>query len=576
MNELHYQLDLLKAMNQKLKTNEQMYQSIIDSADGTFVYYSYENNEIHTVGKWDQFFDFRLYDYRDLEKIIFEMEQESADSLRDLLFADAPMADDNYCDCYYTEKKIWFRFRVSFSYDESHRPVGKAISIIDVTRYKLQSEELTYFAYYDEITGLYNRNYFVSKLSDYIRNPEHQNNVISVIMIDIDDFHRINDGLGIMYGDEVIHLLGQFIKELCNDKIIACHLNSDIFCVAVFEPDRTYNSQFIYHSIRERNNEVYHLSGGQDVYLTVSMGVAEYPEASTDALGLMNCAEIAVLKCKMKSKNSILYLDAPILNDFLTNIEIENKLRNAVFKNSFELYFQPQYFADTKRLRGMEALIRWRDQENRMISPGMFIPIAEKNGAILPIGKWVVEESIRQYSEWRDKYNMDFVMSINISAKQYMQEDFVENLLNVLDKYSVNATNIELEITESVLIEDFELVTEKLHQLKERGIRISLDDFGTGFSSLSYLKQLPINTLKIDKSFIDTVLTDSATRIITESIIEMVKSLGFESVAEGVEEESQYRYLHAIGCDIIQGFLLGKPLAVPDVETLLQNLKQSA
>ena len=206
----------------------------------------------------------------------------------------------------------------------------------------------------------------------------------------------------------------------------------------------------------------------------------------------------------------------------------------------------------------------------------MFIPIAEKNGAILPIGKWVVEESIRQYSEWRDKYNMDFVMSINISAKQYMQEDFVENLLNVLDKYSVNATNIELEITESVLIEDFELVTEKLHQLKERGIRISLDDFGTGFSSLSYLKQLPINTLKIDKSFIDTVLTDSATRIITESIIEMVKSLGFESVAEGVEEESQYRYLHAIGCDIIQGFLLGKPLAVPDVETLLQNLKQSA
>ena len=207
MNELHYQLDLLKAMNQKLKTNEQMYQSIIDSADGTFVYYSYENNEIHTVGKWDQFFDFRLYDYRDLEKIIFEMEQESADSLRDLLFADAPMADDNYCDCYYTGKKIWFRFRVSFSYDESHRPVGKAISIIDVTRYKLQSEELTYFAYYDEITGLYNRNYFVSKLSDYIRNPEHQNNVISVIMIDIDDFHRINDGLGIMYGDEVIHLL---------------------------------------------------------------------------------------------------------------------------------------------------------------------------------------------------------------------------------------------------------------------------------------------------------------------------------------------------------------------------------
>lgn len=576
MNELHYQLDLLKAMNQKLKTNEQMYQSIIDIADGTFVYYSYENNDIHTVGKWDSYFDFRLYDYKDIERIILEMEPQGAEELRTFLFSDYPSSDDYFIDSYYVKKKIWFRFRISFSYDENHRIIGKAISIIDVTRYKLQSDELTYFAYYDEITGLYNRNHFISKISEYMRNPEHQNNVISMIMIDIDDFHKINDGLGMVYGDEVVHQVGQFIKGLCNDKIIACHLNSDIFCVAIFEPDRTYNSQYIYYAIKDRNNEVYHLSGGQDVYLTVSMGVAEYPEVSTDAVSLMNYAEIAVLKCKMKSKNAILYLDAPILNDFLTNIEIENKLSTAIFKKSFELYFQPQFFADSKALRGMEALIRWKDQENRMISPGVFIPIAEKNGAILSIGKWVVEESIRQYAEWRNKYQLDFVMSINISAKQYMQEDFVENLLDVLERYSVDASNIELEITESVLIEDFNLVTEKLHQLKERGIRISLDDFGTGFSSLSYLKQLPINTLKIDKSFIDTVLTDTATRIITESIIEMVKSLGFESVAEGVEDESQYCYLHAIGCDIIQGFLLGKPLAAPDAEKLLQNLKQSA
>lgn len=576
MNELHYQLDLLKAMNQKLKTNEQMYQSIIDIADGTFVYYSYENNDIHTVGKWDRYFDFRLYDYKDIEKIILEMEPQGAEELRTFLFSDYPSSDDYFIDSYYVKKKIWFRFRISFSYDENHRIIGKAISIIDVTRYKLQSDELTYFAYYDEITGLYNRNHFISKISEYMRNPEHKNNVISMIMIDIDDFHKINDGLGMVYGDEVVHQVGQFIKGLCNDKIIACHLNSDIFCVAIFEPDRTYNSQYIYHAIKDRNNEVYHLSGGQDVYLTVSMGVAEYPEVSTDAVSLMNYAEIAVLKCKMKSKNSILYLDAPILNDFLKNIEIENKLSTAIFKKSFELYFQPQFFADSKALRGMEALIRWKDQENRMISPGVFIPIAEKNGAILSIGKWVVEESIRQYAEWRNKYQLDFVMSINISAKQYMQEDFVENLLDVLERYAVDATNIELEITESVLIEDFNLVTEKLHQLKERGIRISLDDFGTGFSSLSYLKQLPINTLKIDKSFIDTVLTDTATRIITESIIEMVKSLGFETVAEGVEDESQYCYLHAIGCDIIQGFLLGKPLSAPDAEKLLQNLKQSA
>lgn len=207
-----------------------------------------------------------------------------------------------------------------------------------------------------------------------------------------------------------------------------------------------------------------------------------------------------------------------------------------------------------------------------MISPGVFIPIAEKNGSIIPIGNWVVEESIRQYASWRNRYGIHMVLAINISAKQYQKEDFVDSLLSVLQKYNVEPSEVELEVTESILIDDFEAVSAKLKILNEHGIRISLDDFGTGFSSLSYIKKLPINTLKIDKSFIDTVLTDSTTRIITESIVEMVKALGFESVAEGVEEEQQYNYLHAIGCDVIQGYLLGKPQSAEEIEKLLQGL----
>ena len=207
-----------------------------------------------------------------------------------------------------------------------------------------------------------------------------------------------------------------------------------------------------------------------------------------------------------------------------------------------------------------------------MISPAKFIPIAEKNGTIIPIGNWVLEQSIRTFSEWRNRYGVPFVLSVNISALQYQKEDFVDSLMNIIRKYDVAPEEIELEITESILIDDFRAVTEKMQLLKEYGIRISLDDFGTGFSSLSYLKKLPINTLKIDKSFTDTLLTDSATRIITESIVSMVKSLGFESIAEGVEEEQQYKYLRAIGCDIIQGYLFGKPLSQEEIEQLLQKI----
>lgn len=225
-----------------------------------------------------------------------------------------------------------------------------------------------------------------------------------------------------------------------------------------------------------------------------------------------------------------------------------------------------------KKLRGMEALIRMPDMDKTLISPGEFIPIAEKNGTIIPIGAWVIEESISQFAKWKAEIGMSLILSLNISARQFEKENFVDFLLEVLDKYKISYQEVELEVTESILIEDFSTVCEKLRILREKGVRISLDDFGTGFSSLSYLKKLPIDTLKIDKSFIDTVLTDSTSRVIMESIIELVKALGFESIAEGVEDERQFQYLHSIGCDVIQGYLLGKPLPTEEMEDLIRKI----
>ncbi len=573
MSELQYQLDLLKAMNQKLSVRERMYRLVCDNTANAFLYYSFEKDEVITLGKWQEFFDFDVKNGKDLPKLFDSVDESYVIPLRDALFVEKTMQESSAVECRTKDKKTWLRFQVHIVYDENKRPTDKIVSIDNITRLKAQNEELAYMAYYDGITGLYNRNNFVRLLGELVRRAGENEDVVSVMVIDIDDFKKVSDGMGLVVGDELIQQFGCFLKEFSDENVIVCRLESDVFCIAVYAPVGERSVECIQKKIQERISEPFRLSGGQSIQITVSIGIAQYPEASNSALELINCAEIVMFRCKMMGKNTVQYFDTPILKEFLHNIEIENKLKEAVFRNNFLLHFQPQYYTDSKRLRGMEALIRWRDNEEGMISPATFIPIAEKNGAIIPIGNWVVERSIEQYAKWSKQYGIPFTMSINISALQYSKKDFVESVLKMIQKYQVKPSDIELEITESILIDDFEEVSNKLRQLREYGIRISLDDFGTGFSSLAYLKKLPIDTLKIDKSFIDTVLTDSATKIITESIVNMVNMLGLETIAEGVEEEQQLHYLHNIGCDVIQGYLLGKPQPPEEIEKLLKEMQ---
>ena len=573
MNELRYQLDLLKAMNQKLSARERMYQIICDTVSSAFLYYSFEKNEIVTLGKWHDFFDFDIRDIRETEKIFDMVDEQHVMSLRDAFYPEKRGEISAATDCMLKDSRIWLRFNVHIVYDVNGQPADKIINIDNITTYKSQNEELKYMAYYDDLTGLYNRNYFVHLLGNFLRKAEDENSIVSVLILDIDDFRKVNDGLGIIIGDELVQLFGAFLKELCDENIIVCHLNSDVYCMAIYNPVGSRSVETIHHAIQQRTREAFRLSGGQELKITVSVGVAEYPEAAQSALELINCAEIVMFKGKKAlGKNRIQYFNAPILQDFMDTVEMENKLKEAVFNKSFELNYQPQYYAGNQRLRGLEVLIRWQDTPGHYIPPSFFIPLAEKTGSILAIGRWVVEHSISQYAKWQAEYGADFILSINISAVQFSKDNCVEGLMEILNRYQVDPGVVELEITESILIDNFKPILEKLKILKEYGIKISLDDFGTGFSSLSYLKELPIDTLKIDKSFIDTVLSDSATRIITESIINMVKALGFESIAEGVEQEQQYEYLHAIGCDVIQGFFFGKPQSSEQIEELLRSM----
>ncbi len=572
MDEMRYQLDLLKAMNQKLGDAERMYRLVCDTSNNAFLYFSYKTGQIKMLGMWDKFFDFKISEIKDLEKLYDAVEDKYVMALRDTLFIEKRRLLSDSVQCCMKNSRSWFEFETDVCYDETGEPTDKIIRIKDVTKFRIQNDELTYMAYYDSLTGLYNRNYFVRMLGEYVRRAEEENAIISVMFIDMDDFRKINDGMGILIGDELVQQMGEYLGTFSEQNVIVCHINSDIYCLASYDPVGNRSVEYIYQSIKDRVDKGFRLSNGQDLNVTVSVGVAEYPEAAQNALELINCAEIVMFKAKHSGKNSIQYFDAPILNEFLQNVTLDNRLKTAVYSENFEMYYQPQYYADNKRLRGVEALIRWRDIDGKMISPAVFIPIAEKNGTMVSIGNWVMEESVRHYSEWKRKYGYPMIMSINISAIQYKRDDFVNQVMNVLNKYNVNPREIELEITESILIDDLSEVKDKLYMLREYGIRVSLDDFGTGFSSLSYLKGLPIDTLKIDKSFIDNVVEDDSSRIITESIVSMVSKLGFETVAEGVETKEQYEYLRDIGCDVIQGYLLGRPSPAMEIDNLLIHL----
>ena len=572
MEELKYQIDLLNAMNEKLSRDEKMLRLICETSCSAFLYYNYEEDRFQTVANWNHFFGFTITSAHDLIRLYDCVEEQYIIPLREVLFIENQKLQNQAIEVKLKDKHIYVEVEVNVVYDAADNPTDKIVRFKDVTKLNTQNDELTYLAYYDVLTGLYNRNYFVRLVGEFIRKATEENTTVAVIFLDIDDFRRINDGMGIIAGDELVQLFGQFLSDLIGDNVVVSHFNSDVFCIGIYEPCGARSVETINKIIKERLKHPFKLSGGQEILITVSAGVAEFPEAASGTLELINCAEIVMFKAKNIGKDNVMYYDGTILDEFIRNVTIENKLKDAVYQQNFTMYYQPQFRTTDKRLRGVEALIRWKDDNGKMVSPAVFIPIAEKNGAIVTIGTWVIEESLHAFAEWKRKYCYPMVMSLNISAIQYKQPDFIEKVLHLMDKYDVSPSEIELEITESVLIDDFAEVTRKLVLLRDIGIKISLDDFGTGYSSLSYLKGLPIDTLKIDKSFIDTVVTDENTRIITESIIYMVKKLGFETIAEGVETEEQYHYLNEINCDNIQGFFLGKPMPSEKIENLLADM----
>lgn len=558
--------------NEKLRREEKMLRLLCDTSSSAFIYYNFREDRVDTLGNWEHYFDFSISTTDDLSKLYDRVEEQYEIPLREGLFIEKQGRDRDSFEIKLRESRLCIEVEVNVVYDSEGKPTDKIIRFKDVTKLTSQKDELTYMAYYDMLTGLYNRNYFVRLLGEFLRRAEKETKKAAVMFMDFDDFRRVNDGMGIIAGDELVQLFGQYLSGLMSDHVVISHFSTDIYCIAIYDPCGARSVETIYRVIRERLKKPFKMTDGQEVTMTVSVGVAEYPEASSGTLELINCAEIVMFKAKSRGKDKIQYFDGTILEEFLQTVSIQNKLKEVVFEQNFTMYFQPQYYAENGKLRGVEALIRWRDNKGVMISPAVFIPIAEKNGTIVPIGNWVIEKSVQTYAQWRDKYHYPLILSLNVSAVQCKKRGFIDSLLHILEKYDVSPDEIEIEVTETILIEDFDYISERLGELKKTGVRISLDDFGTGFSSLSYLKGLPIDTLKIDKTFVDTLLTDKNTKIITESIIYMVKRLGYETIAEGVETKEQFQYLKELECDMIQGYYMGRPMPAQGIADILEKL----
>ena len=406
--------------------------------------------------------------------------------------------------------------------------------------------------YTDELTKLPNRKSFLSDLNKIIDYSTENNKKFALLLIDIDDIKNINSSQGFEAGDLLLVRVATILKRFEKNNIYTYRFGADEFIIVIKDFD-------IIDSLATITDTIFEVLNYEGI--SISGGISIFPDHSKVKDDLLKFANIAKDNAKKDEENQFKIFNPDMQKAFIKKMLLQNKMTTAVLESAFSLYYQPQFNVKTSDLRGFEALIRWRDKELGDISPALFIPLAEETGLILPIGNWVLESTIRTLKNWQDKFNFKGIVSINVSPVQLKQENFLENLFAILEKYKVDPNYLEIEITEGIMINNMRATIDKLQVLRSMGLKVSLDDFGTGYSSLSYLQKLPLNTLKIDKSFISNITSNDGVQAnITSSIIKMVDNMGLETIAEGVENEDQLHLLKDFNCNIVQGFHSGKPM----------------
>lgn len=460
---------------------------------------------------------------------------------------------------YNTESGLWVEVRFSeLKWIDGSDVVVATAS--DITQKKKNQQKIEYQAHNDFLTGLYNRMKCEVDLRKVIRRTEKAGLKGAVLFIDLDDFKHINDGLGHQYGDILLQQIAAGLTGIPGIRGHCYRMGGDEFII-IIGPELYDELGKMVANIKTLFNKPWYLME-TEYFCTMSMGIAVFPDNSVDVHEITRMADVAMYEAKRSGKNGYAYYSSEVENSTAKRLDIENNMRQAVSTgiDEFVVFYQPVVNVNTQMCTSCEALVRWDSKALGFMGPGEFIPLAEYLGLITSIGDYVLEEACRRCKLWNDNGHPDFYINVNLSVVQLLQKNVVENIKRILDKTGVNPKNIVLEITESFAINDMQRVMDIITGLKKLGPRIALDDFGTGYSSLNYIKQLPLDIIKVDKTFIDDIIEDDYAQAFVKLIVDLSKTIGTKIVVEGVEHKEQFELLKSLGVDYIQGYYFGKPV----------------
>ena len=480
----------------------------------------------------------------------------------------------------------WVRERSRFVKNHNAEIISGIGTVQDITLYKKYEEKLLCLANSDQLTGLANRTLLTSILEKAIQISLRNNQRCALLLFDLDNFKDINDSFGHKYGDEVLIEIAKRLRkrvreadvvarvckrekdEISQNENYLARLGGDEFAVVLTSLKSNEDAARVAKDIMEIIASPLMLSNNALVHINSSVGIAIAPDHSKNANEVLQYADTALYKAKNDGKLTFAYYNDVLTLKAKERIEGEARLREAIEKEEFEVYYQPQVHIKSQRIVGLEALIRWNKPDKGIIPPDEFIPLAEQSGLIVPLGEWILKEACMQTKKWLEN-GINIHISVNISANQIHYYDIGKLIDKVLSETQIDPNKLTLELTESTMMKREEQIVQKLHYIRSKGIKIAIDDFGTGYSSYSYLKRFPIDILKIDKSFIDDVPYEKDDIAIVSAIIAMGKAMGYQILAEGVEHKEQLEFLDEKGCDFYQGYYKSKPLPADEIEKLL-------